>query len=149
MAVLRRWKIIHDAMRDLWPAEAHRYVFVFRGRAPIQQVTTAMCRRECAATGLPGVTFHPTPFPGQAGRFRAITSARVLMDMGGWASMQMPHLDPGQLFQFADQTLIGSKQTVTETGTEKLKRKRKRVSACFNGKGGTRTLDPGIMSAVL
>jgi hypothetical protein len=71
------------------------------------------------------------------------------MDMGGWASMQMPnlytHLDPGHLSQFADRTLIGADETVTE----KLKRKRKRVSACFNGKGGTRTLDPGIMSAQL
>jgi hypothetical protein len=75
------------------------------------------------------------------------------MDMGGRASMQMPnlytHLDPGHLSQFADRTLIGSEQTGTKTVTERLKRKRKRVSACFNGKGGTRTLDPGIMSAVL
>jgi hypothetical protein len=74
------------------------------------------------------------------------------MDMGGRASMQMPnlytHLDPGHLSQFADRTLIGSEQTVTKTVTERLKRKRKRVSACFNGKGGTRTLDPGIMSAI-
>jgi hypothetical protein len=67
-------------------------------------------------------------------------------------AMQMPnlytHLDPGHLSQFADRTLIRADETVTETVTEKLKRKSKRVCACFNGKGGTRTLDPGIMSAV-
>jgi hypothetical protein len=63
--------------------------------------------------------------------------------------MQMPnlytHLDPGHLSQFADRTLIGADETVTE----KLKRKRKRVSACFNGKGGTRTLVYGLPCQVM
>jgi hypothetical protein len=49
------------------------------------------------------------------------------MDMGEWASMQMPnlytHLDPGHLSQFADRTLIGADETVTE----KLKRNRARL----------------------
>jgi integrase len=141
MAVLERWKIIHEAMRGLWPADAHRYVFVFRGHAPIQQVTTAMWRRECAAVGLAGVTFHSVRHSWASWQVQGGTSARVLMDMGGWASMQMPnlytHLDPGHLSQFADRTLIGADKTVTETVTQKLKKKRTRVSACFNGKGGT------------
>jgi integrase len=153
MAVLERWKAVHESTRGQWPAQVHRYVFVFRGRAPIQQVTTAMWRRECKAAGLEGVTFHTMRHSWASWQVQAGTSARVLMDMGGWASMQMPneytHLDPGHLAHYADRTLIGAEETVTETVTQKLKKKRTRVSPCIGGKGGTRTLDPGIMSAVL
>jgi integrase len=76
MAVLERWKIIHEAMRGLWPADAHRYVFVFRGHAPIQQVTTAMWRRECAAVGLAGVTFHSMRHSWASWQVQGGTSAR-------------------------------------------------------------------------
>jgi integrase len=42
----------------LWSPEVHRYVFVYRRRAPIQKLITAMWRRECTAAGLEKVTFH-------------------------------------------------------------------------------------------
>jgi integrase len=51
--------------------------------------------------GVEGVTFHTMRHSWASWQVQAGTSARVLMDMGGWASMQMPneytHLDPGHL----------------------------------------------------
>jgi hypothetical protein len=76
----------------------------------------------------------------------------VLSDLAkGRASLQMPamysHLDPGQLTQYADQTLI----KVSPTGDapqENIGEDDLQVIE-FGGKGGNRTLDPGIMSALL
>lgn len=34
--VLLRWKVIHEAKGDEWNARVHRYVFVYRRRAPVQ-----------------------------------------------------------------------------------------------------------------
>lgn len=138
MAVLERWKGQHP-----------RYVFHWRGKAPIQKVTTAMWRRECKAAELDGVTFHTMRHSWASWQTQAGTPTRILQEMGGWASAQMPqlysHLDPGHLAQYADRTLLGSLAGVTESVTVDPQAAEASVSPCLNGKGGTRTLDPGIM----
>jgi integrase len=59
MDVLRRWQQLHEEAGDRWSTEVHRYVFVYRCRAPIEQVATRMWRREAAgAVGLSWATFH-------------------------------------------------------------------------------------------
>jgi integrase len=131
--VLTRWQEIHEDNQGKWSAAMRRYVFVYRRRAPIQQLTTRMWRRECKAVGLEGVTFHTMRH--------------------AWAALEMPlryaYLDPGHLAEYADHTLIGG-DFRAETGKPydvDLDSTTQPID--LNGKGGTRTLDPGIMSAVL
>jgi integrase len=134
LAVLERWKGKHA-----------RYVFLFRKRAPIKQVTTRMWRNVCTEAGLVGVTFHTMRHSWASWQVQAETPLKMLQEMGGWATLEMPmryaHLSPGHLALYADRTLLG-----TETGTVEADEKTARVSSCIGGKGGNRTLDPGIMS---
>ena len=77
----------------------------------------------------------------------------MLQELGGWADLQMPqrysHLDPGHLAEYANRTLLGPdlRKESVKVGGDVLDTD----SQVFDsgGKGGTRTLDPGIMSAVL
>lgn len=137
LAVLERWKGQHA-----------RYVFQFRQRAPIYQVTTRMWRRVCAEVGLEGVTFHTMRHSWASWQIQSETPLKMLQELGGWATLEMPlryaHLSPGHLAQYADRSLVG-----TESVTLDMPGKSKRVSPCSGGKGGTRTLDPGIMSTGL
>jgi integrase len=137
LAVLERWKGKHQ-----------RYVFQFRKRAPIKQVTTRMWRRECAEIGLEGVTFHTMRHSWASWQVQAETPLKMVQEMGGWATLEMPlryaHLSPGHLALYADRTLLG-----TESGTVSESDETARASACIGGKGGNRTLDPGIMSTAL
>jgi integrase len=48
----------HREARATWSREVHRYVFVYRSRAPIHQLTTRARRDACASVGLSGMTFH-------------------------------------------------------------------------------------------
>lgn len=140
LAVLQRWKQLHDE-HPKWP---HRYVFVFRSRAPIYQVTTRVWREACKAVGLEDVTFHTMRHSWASWQVQAETPLKMLQELGGWATLEMPlryaHLSPGHLTQYADRTLLG-----TETVTLDMPGKAAPVSPCSGGKGGTRTLDPGIM----
>jgi len=153
VGVLERWQTKHERMRGKWPEVVHRYVFVFRGRAPIKQVTTALWRRECKAAELEGLTFHSMRHTWASWQTQSGTPLRMLQELGGWADLQMPlrysHLDPGQLAQYADRTLLGEDtRSLSVTVGEGRTEERTQVID-FGGKGGTRTLDPGIMSAVL
>jgi len=145
IAILEQWQAIHESeLGKGWPAAAHRYVFVYRGRAPIKQVTTRMWRQRCKALGLEGVTFHTMRHTWASWQAQSGTPLRHLQELGGWATLDMPlrytHLAPGHLAPYADRTLLG-----TETVTEGDASQEARVSPCSGGKGGTRTLDPGIM----
>jgi integrase len=153
IAVLTAWKARHETAGPRWSEDVHRYVFVFRSRAPITQVTTAMWRRECKAVGLKGVTFHTMRHSWASWQVQAETPLRMLQELGGWASLQMParysHLDPGHLVKYAERTLLGpcpptDSVTVDAAGSEDAAQ-----LIDIGGKGGNRTLDPGIMSAVL
>jgi integrase len=144
LAVLDRWKGKHD-----------RYVFCFRSRAPIKQVATKMWRRVCKEAGLEGVTFHTMRHSWASWHIQAETPIKLLQELGGWATLEMPlryaHLSPGHLANYADRTLIGiaaggSTKSGTAEGQPSVEDSQ---PIDFNGKGGTRTLDPGIMSAVL
>jgi integrase len=153
IAVLARWDAIHEKKRGQWPTAVHRYVFVYRGRAPIHKLTTRMWRRECKAAGLEGVTFHSMRHAWASWQIQAKTPLRILQELGGWATIDMPlryaHLDPGHLADYADRTLLSAdprRKSVTLEG--ELLESDSQVTE-FIGKGGTRTLDPGIMSAVL
>ena len=153
-----------------------RYLIVYRCRAPIQRLTTRMWHRHCAAVGLKGLTFHKLRHIWASWQAQAGTSDRILMWMGGWKSVQMPqrytHLDAGLLAPFASRVLLrpeppalvlppsydtppGAPGTACGEGAAALSAAPDEnqlsgdVSPCFGGKGGTRTLDPGIMSAVL
>jgi integrase len=111
MAVLERWLQKHEDAREHWAQSAHRDVFVYRRRAPIQKLTTAMWRRECKAADLVGVTFHSMRHSWASWQVQAKTPLRMLQELGGWADLQMPmrytHLDPGHLAEYADRTLLG------------------------------------------
>jgi integrase len=88
--VLMRWQKLHAKAGKRWSVDAHRYVFVYRCRAPIHQVTTKMWRREARAAGLAWVTFHTLRHAWASWQIQAGTSTRILQWMGGWASEQMP-----------------------------------------------------------
>jgi integrase len=81
--VLTRWQQIHENNRGRWPAAVHRYVFVYRQRAPIQQLTTRMWRRECKAVGLEGVTFHTLRHAWASWQVQASTPLRILVSTPG------------------------------------------------------------------
>ena len=152
IAVLERWRQLHAERADDWSAGVHRYVFVYRRRAPIQKLTTAMWRRECKAVGLPGVNFHSMRHSWASWQTQAGTPLRMLQELGGWADVQMPqrysHLDPGHLAQYADRTLLGAKPRQESVPVDVSAGEGDTQVIEFGGKGGTRTLDPGIMSRV-
>ena len=95
------------------------------------------------SVGLAGLTFHSLRHSWASWQSQGGTTPRVMHDLGGWKSTQMPnhytHLDPGFLAGFADRSQIPGGEGVTKSVTLKRPGKKKRVSACLNGKGGTRT----------
>lgn len=109
LAVLERWRGKHD-----------RYVFVFRKRAPIKQVSTRKWRDSCNAVGLNGFRFHDLRHTWASWQVQAETPLSHLQELGGWASFSMvqryAHLSPGHLKQYADRTLLGEAPR-PETGT--------------------------------
>ena len=160
-----RWRCSNAGGRSTsryahWPEEAHRYVFVFRGRAPIQKLTTRMWRRECEVAGLAGVTFHTLRHTWASWQVQSGTPLRVLQDLGGWASLQIPamysHLDPGHLAAYADRVLLGPSRALSPTqrgySTSGASLPRRQV-AVKQGKVGAdsrdRTVDPIITNDVL
>jgi integrase len=120
LAVLERWKGKHE-----------RYVFCFRKRAPIKQVATKMWRRVVKECGLEGVTFHTMRHSWASWQVQAETPLKMLQEMGGWATLEMPlrysHLAPGHLAQYAERSAIGAAPS-TESGTVEPAEKKKRVS---------------------
>ncbi len=75
-----------------------------------------------------------------------------VMQLGGWASYSMvlryTHLGPEHL---ADAAALVTSKKVPRKNRHREKSKSKGTSKplIHNGKGGTRTLDPGIMSTVV
>jgi len=120
MAVLEQWKGRHE-----------RYVFCYRGHAPITQVATKMWRRVVKACGLQDVTFHTMRHSWASWQVQAETPLKMLQEMGGWATLEMPlryaHLAPGHLTQYAERSAIGPAPS-TESGTVELPEKKKAVS---------------------
>ncbi|MBS0416690.1 MAG: site-specific integrase [Proteobacteria bacterium] len=113
--VLLKWKRKHAEAGEKWTAEVHSYVFVYERlkHAPIQTVTTKMWRREAAAAGLKGVTFHTLRHAWASWNTQAGTPLRILQELGGWASIDMPaqhygHLNPGALAEHAHRSLLGA-----------------------------------------
>jgi integrase len=137
IAILRKWQGRHP-----------RYVFCFRGRAPIYQVTTKAWRAACKQVGLPkGFTFHSLRHCWASWQVQSGTPLKVLQELGAWSSIEMPlryaHLAPSHLAAYADRALVRTESvTVADSADET------RVSPCSGGKGGTRTLDPSIMSSM-
>lgn len=144
MEVLLKWQRKHAEMADEWSAEVHRYVFVYGSHAPIGEVTTKMWRRVCKEAGLAGVTFHTMRHSWASWQVQAGTPLRILQELGGWASIDMParnysHLDPGHLADYANRSLLGAgppkilslDSSPSEPG----------ASHCSGGAEGNRTLD--------
>lgn len=116
MAILREWEGKHE-----------RYVFCFRGRAPIKQVATRMWRRVVKECGLEGVTFHTMRHSWASWQMQAETPLKMLQELGGWATLEMPlryaHLAPGYLSQYAERSALGpapeeKKSVPVSVGTE-------------------------------
>jgi integrase len=128
IAILEQWKGAHP-----------RYVFCFRKRAPIKQVATRMWRRVVKEAGLEGVTFHTMRHSWASWHVQGKTPLKVLQEMGGWASLDMPmryaHLDPGHLAQYAETSAIGAPPETakeakarTESDTLEMAEKKARAS---------------------
>jgi integrase len=121
IAILERWKGVHP-----------RYVFSFRGRAPIKQVATRMWRRVVKEAGLEGVTFHTMRHSWASWHVQGKTPLKVLQEMGGWATLEMPmryaHLDPGHLAQYAETSALGDAPS-TKSDTVEEVGKKARLSA--------------------
>jgi hypothetical protein len=83
---------------------------------------------------------------------QAKTPLRILQELGGWATLEMPlryaHLDPGHLAEHTACSLFGpeARKESVKLPDEELDTHAQAID--FNGNGGTRTLDPGIMSAM-
>jgi integrase len=142
-AVLERWLKKHEDAGEHWTQSVHRYVFVYRRRAPIQKLTTAMWRRECKAVGLEGVTFHSMRHSWASWQVQAKTPLRMLQELAGWADLQMPmrytHLDPRHLAEYADRTLLGPSPCGLSGGVPVEGEEDITQPLDFGGKGGTRT----------
>jgi integrase len=115
-----------------WQGKHERYVFCFRKRAPIKQVTTRMWRRVVKSCGLEGLTFHMMRHSWASWHVQGGTPLKMVQELGGWASLEMPmryaHLNPGHLTQYANQTLIGEPER-TESDTVEPGEKKARLSA--------------------
>ena len=114
IAILVAWQGVHE-----------RYVFSFRGRAPITQVATKMWRRVVKECGLEGVTFHSMRHSWASWHVQGGTPLKMLQEMGGWATLEMPmryaHLDPGHLAQYAETSALvpATKPSILETESTK------------------------------
>lgn len=127
IAVLARWQALHEARRHMepsrqWSEETHRYVFVFRGIAPIAQLATRAWREACKSVGLAGLRFHDLRHTWASWQAQAGTPAYAIRELGGWSSDAMvkryAHLGAGDLKAYADRTLVG-----TKVGTPAKKRR--------------------------
>jgi integrase len=122
-----------DAIQILeqWLGQHSRYVFCFRKRAPIKQVATRMWRRVVKEAGLEGVTFHSMRHSWASWHVQGKTPLKMLQEMGGWASLEMPmryaHLDPGHLAQYAETSAIGAPSS-TKSDTLELEPKKARAT---------------------
>jgi integrase len=103
IAVLTKW-----IEADKHHAE---YVFSFRRRAPIKQISTKVWRRARTAAGLPGFRFHDLRHTWASWQVQAETPLKHLQELGGWATMEMvmryAHLAPGHLAQYAERSALG------------------------------------------
>jgi integrase len=108
MEVIKRWEGKHST-----------YVFCFRKRAPITQVSTRAWRAAARKVGLVGVTFHTMRHSWASWHVQNGTPLRHLQDLGGWASLEMPqrysHLDPGHLARYADNSLMPAPRAESDT----------------------------------
>jgi integrase len=126
------------AILEAWQGKHERYVFCFRGRAPITQVTTRMWRRVVKECGLEGVTFHSMRHSWASWQIQGGTPLRALQEMGGWASLEMPmrysHLEPGHLAQYAETSALYAPQAPkdatprTESDTVELPAEKARLT---------------------
>jgi len=119
------------AILEAWRGAHPRYVFCFRGRAPIKQVATRMWRRVVKEVGLEGVTFHSMRHSWASWHVQGKTPLKVLQEMGGWTTLEMPmryaHLDPGHLAQYAETSAIGV-APCTKSSTVEIPAKKARAS---------------------
>lgn len=151
LAVLAKWRKPRGKVDVFGPHPMH--VFYFRRRAPIRQVTTAAWRAAAAAAGLPaGFSFHKVRHTWASWQVQSGTPLKIVMEMGGWNSYQMvlryAHLAPGHLAQYADRTLLQDPSAQIVAQSEEDDPDAASKSLIIGGKGGTRTLDPGIMSSI-
>ena len=81
--------------------------------------------------GLEGVTFHTMRHSWASWHVRGKTPLKVLQEMGGWATLEMPmryaHLDPGHLAQYAETSALGDAPS-TESGTIEQAEKKTRLT---------------------
>jgi integrase len=119
------------AILDEWQGKHERYVFCFRKRAPIKQVTTRMWRRVVKECGLEGVTFHSMRHSWASWQIQGGTPLRALQEMGGWATLEMPmrysHLEPGHLTRYAETSALGPAPG-TESDTVEMPAKKARLT---------------------
>jgi integrase len=112
---------------EQWKGRHERYIFCFRKKAPIKQIATRAWRRIVKEAGLQGVTFHSMRHSWASWHAQGGTPLKVLQEMGGWATLDMPmryaHLDPGHLAQYAETTAIGH-QPGTKSDTVEFERKK-------------------------
>lgn len=111
-AILEKWQ----KPRSKWNQPHATYVFYFRGRAPIKQLSTRAWREACAAAGIPGFRFHDLRHTWASWHAQNGTPLQVLQELGGWKSFSMvqryAHLSPGHLAQYAGASLLGEKSEV-------------------------------------
>jgi integrase len=121
-----------EILRFWMEREKHHpvYVFSFRGRAPIRQVSTRAWREACAAAGLAGFRFHDLRHTWASWQLQAGTPLGHLQQMGGWKSFSMvqryAHLAPGHLAAYAENSALGPappaapKEPASEQPAEKV-----------------------------
>lgn len=118
IAILEKWmKPRTSSSRHAKPQGPHaRYVFYFRGRAPILQLSTRAWREACARAGLAGFRFHDLRHTWASWHAQGGTPLQVLQELGGWRSFSMvqryAHLSPGHLANYVGASLIAPKTEV-------------------------------------
>ena len=134
-----------QGLRRLSPEGEH--VFQWKGK-PVDDCNGHAFKNAAERAGLPDLRWHDLRHTWASWAVQSGVTLQELMQLGGWSGYTMvlryAHLAPDLLAAAAER--------VTETPhkkrhTEKRDRQKGRKSLNFGGKGGTRTLDPGIMSA--
>lgn len=148
LAILAAWRLPRGKVDVFGPHATH--VFYFRRRAPIARLTTRAFHRAARAAGLDGFTFHKLRHTWASWQVQSGTPLKILMELGGWQSYEMviryAHLAPGHLALYANRSLLDPAQKVAQSDSEEIAAAGKSLN--IGGKGGTRTLDPGIMRSV-
>lgn len=143
VAVLRR---LDEDRKAAGPCQPDTPVFIWHG-VRIADCNTAAFQKAVGRAKVAPLRWHDLRHTWASWAVQEGATLQQVMELGGWKSLAMvmryAHLAPDHLSEAASRVRLPG----TKTGTLELPVEDVAQVLDFGGKGGTRTLDPGIMSA--